>query len=233
MASDQNDDPKPGTRDHLDARISQVARAARMPRGLPTPRPGEPSDDLLLRVVGGTASAEERARVESAGAYTTERLEVLREALAETGHAPGVVERAARYVFVMAKDAFELLRAATEPLELPAAAPVRSGAAAVPARPSFYEFVQPFGDLEAHLKIEHVPRASAPAQVDVQVKLVGAGAGTRVALLRGGATVDSVPVGEGGVATFAGLPVDRYQIVVRRAGQDEPLGKLHLDLLAA
>jgi hypothetical protein len=233
MASDQNDDPKPGTRDRLDGLISSAARAARAPRGLPAPRPGEPSDDLLLRVVSGAASAAEREQVAAAGAYTAERLEVLREALAETGHAPGVVERAARYVFVMARDALELLRAATEPLAVPAAATVRSGAAAGAARPSYYEFVQPFGDLEAHLKIEHVLRASAPASVDVQVKLVGGGAGTRVVLVRAGVTVDSVPLGEGGAATFSGLAVDRYEIVVRKAGQDEPLGKLHLDLLAA
>jgi hypothetical protein len=233
MASDQNDDPKPGARDRLDSLISQAARAARVPRALPSPQPGEPSDDLLLRVASGSASAEERARVEGAGAYATERLEVLREALAETGHAPGVVERAARYVFVMAKDALDLLRAATEPLVVPTAATVRSGAAAGPARTSYYEFAQQLGGVEAHLKIEHVQRAAAPASVDVQVTLVGGGAGTRVTLLCAGRTVDSVPVADGGAATFSGLAAERYEIVVRKAGQEEPLGKLHLDLLAA
>jgi len=232
MASDQNDD-RPGTRDRLDSLLAEAARAARSPRGLPAPRPGEPSDDELLRVADGTAGAEERARVEAAGAYTRERLEILKQALAETGHAAGVVERAARYVFVMAKDALELLRAATEPLSVPAPVAVRSAGGAGASAPCYYEFVQPFGGVEAHLKIEHVTRASAPATIDVQVKLTGGGAGTRVSLLRGGATLDSVPVGEGGAATFSGLARDRYEIVVRRAGEDAPVGKLHLDFLAA
>jgi hypothetical protein len=235
MASDHDDDRPPGARDRLDERLSQAARAARVPHGLPTPRPGEPSDDLLLRVVSGVATAEEQRVVHAGSAYTKERLELLREALAESGHAPapGVVERAARYVFVMAKDALELLRAATEPLVLPGAAPVRSGAAPAEARIAYYEFVQPIGDLEAHLKIEHVSRAAAPAHVDVQVTLAGATAGTRVSLLRAGTVIDSVPVAAGGAATFEGLVGDRYEIVFRKAGQDEPLGKLHLDLIAS
>ncbi len=230
MASDQNDD-RP--RDHLDGLLTAAARAARVPHGLPAPAPGDPSDDELLRVASGTASAEERARVAAAGPYTRERLEIVKDALAETGHAPTVVERAARYVFVMAKDALDLLRAATEPLAVPAPLAVRSAAGAAASRACYYEFVQPFADVEAHLKIEHVTRANSPASIDVQVKLVGGGAGARVSLVRGGDTVDSVPVGEGGAATFSGLAQARYEIIVRRSGQDEPLGKVHLDFLAA
>jgi hypothetical protein len=78
-----------------------------------------------------------------------------------------------------------------------------------------------------------VTRANAAAAVDVQVKLVGGGAGARVSLLRAGHAVDSVPVGDDGTATFAGLAQDRYEIVVRRPGQEQPVGTLHLDFLAA
>jgi hypothetical protein len=240
MASDHDDDLPPGARDRdlVDQRLAQAARAARVPHGLPAPRAGEPSDDLLLRVLAGVATAEEQKVVGAGSAYTRERLELLREALAETGHAaaPGLVERAARYVFVMAKDALELLRAATEPLVLPGAAPVRSGASGAEARIAYYEFVQPIGDLEAHLKIEHVARAAAPAHVDLQVTVTrpgGGGAGTRVSLVRAGTVIDSVPVAAGSAATFEGLVGDRYEIVFRKAGQDEPLGRLHLDLLAS
>ena len=230
MASDDTKDT--GPRDGLDHQLAQAARAARLPRNLPAAQPGEPSDDLLLRVLAGAATPEERRVVDAGSAYTRERMDVLREALAETGHAPGVSERIARYVFVMAKDALDLLRAATEPLAVPAPLAVRSGAAAAAAG-SFYEFVQPFDGGEAHLKVEHVPRASSPAAIDVQVKLTGAAAGTRVSLLRAGQPVDSVPVGADGVATFSGLGQDRYQIVVRKAGQEQPVSQLHLDFLPA
>ncbi len=230
MASDQ---PPHDRRDPLDEQIARAARATRRP--VPAPGPNEPSDDELLRVVDGSASGDERARVEAAAqqsGYTRDRLHILKESLAETGLATGALERAARYVFVMAKDALELLRSATEPLVMPAPVAVRSGPAAQPtAGACYYEFVQPFGAVEAHLKIEHVTRANAPASIDVQVKLVGGGAGTRVSLLRAGQTVDSVPVGDGAAATFSGLAKDRYEIVVRRAGQDQPVGQVHLDFV--
>jgi hypothetical protein len=140
----------------------------------------------------------------------------------------------------MAKDALELLRSATEPVAMPAAIAVRSGAAGgAVQRPSacYYEFVQPFQDVEAHLKIEHVTRADASASIDVQIRLVGsARGGARVTLLRSGPSavvLDSVPVGDDGAATFSGLTQDRYELVVRKAGQDTPVGKVHLDFLKA
>jgi hypothetical protein len=224
-------------RDALDRALSKVVRSARRPRGVPAPGRDEPSDDELLRVIEGSASAEERARVQAAGAFTQERLAVLREALAETGHAPTALQRAARYVFVLAKDALDLLRAATEPVAVPAAATVRSGPQTAQERGGgkacYYEFVQPFQDVEAHLKIEHVTRANANATIDVQIRLVGGGKGARVSLVSAGQTLDSMPVDENGAATFSGLGQAQYEIEVRRAGKAEPIGKLHLDFLRA
>jgi hypothetical protein len=227
MASD--DTPENAKRDRLDALLTRAARAAKRPRGVPAPGRDEPSDDELLRVVEGTATPAERQRVESAArasAFTRDRLEILRESLAETGLGPSPLTRAARYVFVMGREALELLRAATEPVALPQAVAVR-GTSSEPVR-SYYEFVQPLPDpgVEAHLKIEHVTRSAGPASIDVQVKLVG-GAGARVSLLKAGTAIDSMPVDADGAATFTGLGRDRYEIVVTRAGQEQ--GRVSLE----
>jgi hypothetical protein len=225
--------PTKNDRDALDRKLGRAVRTVRRPRGVPAPGQGEPSDDELLRVVEGVADAAERARVaaaEKTSAYTRDRLAVLREAMAETGFAPSAAVRAARYVFVLAKDAMELLRAATEPVALPAMAAVRSGTS-TGVRAGTYEFVQPFDGVEAHLLIEHVTRADKSASIDVQLRLRGGGRGARVSLWRGGEMLDSVPVDEGDAAVFSGLGQSRYQIEVRRAGQDEALGKVELDFL--
>lgn len=221
-------------RDALDQAIGDALRRARSPRGVPGPQAGDPPDEELLRVVDGSATADERRRVDEAAersAWTRDRLAILRDALAESGHGPGALGRAARYVFVMAQDALELLRGSTAPVHAPGLAwATRGGATA--GQQCFFEFTQPFKDLDAHLKIEHVTRANAAPSIDVQIKLVAEGApaaGARVTLMRDGRTVDSVPVESNGAATFAGLGQDRYEIEVRRAGKT--VGRVHLDFL--
>ncbi len=234
-----SNDASRGPRDKLDRLIAGNVRAARQPRGLPTPQRGEPSDDELLRYVEGTSPGDEKARVAAAmkqSPFTRDRVELLRESLAEAGLAPSAVTRAARYVFVMAKDALELLRGTTAPLMggTPALATRHGGdvAAAPRAGQCWFEFTQPFDDLDAHLKIEHVTRANAAPSIDVQIKLIAAGTpakDARVTLLRAGRTIDSVPVEENGAATFSGLEQDRYELDVRRAGKS--VGKVHLDFV--
>lgn len=231
------------SRDRLDQLIGKGLRAAHHPRNIPSPSRSEPLDDELLRYLDGSASAEERGRVDlamQASPFTRDRIEILREALAEAGHGPSAVTRAARYVFVVAKDAFELLRGSTAPLGMPAlAAATRGGDAAAAPRSGtgqcYFEFTQPFEDVDAHLKIEHVTRSKPKAgpSIDVQIKLIAASGqpakDARVTLLRAGRTIDSVPVEENGAATFAGLEQDRYELDVRRNGKS--VGKVHLDFV--
>jgi hypothetical protein len=231
-------------RDPLDKGITRTLRKARRPRSLPQPGSREPSDDELLRFVEGLAGADERSLVEEAqgrSAYTRERIETLREALAESGEGPTLVERAARYVFVMARDAFELLRGSTAPLVLtPAATRTRSGShpvspgadSAAAPRPCYFEFTQPFHDLDAHLKIEHVSRARSAPTIDVQIRLVAQGVpatDARVTLVRHGKTLDSIKVERDGAATFSGLEQDRYELDVSRGGK--VVGRVHLDFI--
>jgi hypothetical protein len=210
------------SRDDLDRLLARATRAARRPQGLPAD--GGASDEDILRVVDGTASKEERTRVE-ADAAALAKVETLRSALAETGHAPTVFDRVARYVFVFADEALTLLRSASEPVALPAAVAVRGSAQ---ARDAFYEFLHPLTEGGASLKIEHVVRGKAPS-IDVAVSLPGL-PGARVSLWRGGEAVDSVPVDAQGGVIFAGLSRDRYELVFSRAGAD--LGRISLDFIA-
>jgi hypothetical protein len=236
MASAKDDE-----RDALDRTLAQAAqtlRSARRPEPLPRPTADEPSDDELLRVIDGVASLDERARVDAAAkrsAFTRDRLADLGAALAETGHAPSPLTRAARYVFVLGQGALELLRSATEPVAFAAPARLRSsgGATSPPsgAKACYYEFVQPLADVEARLKIEHVTKADASASIDVQLRLVGPSRGARVSLTSEGKTLDSLPVDDAGVATFSGLGQARYELEVRRAGASEAVGKVRLDFL--
>lgn len=207
-------------RDELDRLIARYAKAARSPEGVPAPGATEPSDDDLLRVIEGSASAEERARVAAGGPFTRERLEILKEALAEAGHTSGA-ERAARYVFAVARDAMQLLRSATEPVAAPVLAghAVRGSAAAASATgDAYFEFDHDFDDVHAVLRVEHVPRDRGC--IDLQVRVERANAPqTRVTILRGGQTIDSTPVDDRGLATFAGLEAVRYRLELRRAGR--------------
>jgi ribosomal protein S28E/S33 len=244
-------------RDELDGAIARYVRAARHPVDLPSPGPGEPSDDELLRVVEGGATPEERARVDEAArrsAWTRDRLELLREALAETGHVTPM-ERAARYVFAVARSALEFLRGATEPVAQPAVAvALRKGASE--AQPDtgisqpYFELLHDFDDpdqpartraLQATIHIEHSGRAGAP--IDLQIRLQerdqtralsraisGPATNARVSLLRGSATVESTPVDERGAVTFTGLEAARYRLEVRRNGR--VTGSIILDFVS-
>jgi hypothetical protein len=225
-------------RDELDGAIARYVKGARRPVDLPSPGPAEPSDDEILRVVEGGASPDERARVEEAmkrSAWTRDRLELLREALAETGHVTPM-ERAARYVFAVAKSALEFLRGATEPVAQPAiATALRKGAPE--AQPDtgisqpYFELLHDFDDLEATIHIEHSGRAGAP--IDLQIRLAdgrGPAANARVTLLRGSTTVENTPVDERGSVTFTGLEAARYRLEVRRNGR--ATGSVILDFVS-
>jgi hypothetical protein len=213
-------DQAPKERDQLDRLIARHVRAARRPDGVPVPGSAEPGDEELLRVIEGSASAEERVQVAEAAArsaWTRDRLEILKESLAETGHT-SAVERAARYVFAVARDAMQLLRGATEPVAAPAAAhTLRKGGSAdtSSAGDAYFEFDHDFDDVHAVLRVEHVPRDTG--SIDLQIRVDTAQ--TRVTLLRGAHTVDSTPVDDRGIATFTGLDAVRYRLEVRRSGR--------------
>lgn len=217
-------------RDELDRKIAGSLR-----RAVPDPGVAEPTDEEILRYVDGVATPDQRARVDQSiarSAYTRDRVEILRESLAAAGHGPTIAERVARYVFVMAKASFELLRGSTAPVFASTAGAATRGSAAA-ARPCYFEFTQPFQDVDAHLKIEHVSRANEQTpSIDVQIKLIAGGhpaTDARVTLLRGGKSVDSQSVEANGAATFSGLAQDRYELDVRRGGKI--VGKVHLDFL--
>ncbi len=221
-------DQDPKNRDELDQLIARYARQARHPEGVPEPTAAEPSDDDLLRVVEGSAPAEERARVaEAAGrsAWTRDRLEILQESLAESGHT-GAVERAARYVFAVARDAMQLLRSASEPVAAPATAHAVRGTATATAGDAYFEFDHDFDDVHAVLRVEHVLREAGC--IDLQIRVDSPAA--RVTLLRGAQTVDSTPVDDRGIATFTGLDAVRYRLEVRRLGR--LAGYVILDFIA-
>jgi hypothetical protein len=226
-------------RDELDRAIQRVLRQARTPRGVPIPGRGEPGDDELLRYVEGLLLPAERRHVEEAlknSPYSQSVVETLRTALAETGQGPGLTERAARYVFAMGQGALEFLRGATDPLQAPSVAWATRSAGAAPSTTtdSFYEFVHPFGPVQAHVKIEHV--ASSRLDVQLSLHLSGDDQGktkpvtdARITLIRGGHIIDSMPVEESGSATLASLEPACYELEIRRAGK--LLGTLKLDFL--
>lgn len=230
--------PTQKDRDRIDELITQAARAARKPVDVPAPSASEPSDDELLRAIEGSASREERERVHEAAArstFTRDRLHILKEALAESGET-GPVERAARYVFMVAKETLELLRGATDPVAAPAWSHAVRGAAAASVddtiQDAFFEFLHPLApDFDARIRVEHVVRGGT--SLDLQVHLIGkhgaAVAGARVTLSRGDQTVESTPVDEHGKVTFTSIEPARYRVEVRRAGAS--VGTVILDFV--
>lgn len=229
--------PTSNDRDRLDELIAKAAQAARRPVDVPAPSASEPSDDELLRVVEGSASREERERVDEAAArsaFTRDRLDILKEALADSGHT-GPVERAARYVFVVAKETIDFLRGATEPVAAPAWSHAVRGAApsvddTIPD--AFFELLHPLSDdVDARIRVEHVTRGGM--SLDLQVQLLGKNgaqvAGARVTLARGSQTVESTPVDDHGKVTFTSLDAARYRVEVRRAGAT--IGTVILDFV--
>jgi hypothetical protein len=184
-------------------------------------------------VEGLLSPSEHKHMVERLKAYpySQSRVDVLQAALAETGEGPSAVQRAARYVFAVGKEALEFLRGATEPLQVPSVAwATRSarGPAAAPAE-SFFEFRHAFGMILAHIKVEHV----APSRLDLQLSLEEKAkpvADARVTVTRDGQVVDSLPVEESGSATLSSLEPARYELEIRRGGA--VAGTLLLDFLS-
>jgi len=209
-------------RDAADALIAKAARS--IP---PAPRRDDPADDVLLRVVDGTATLEERAEVAAAGPYTRARLGIVRESLSETGQAVPAVVRAARYVFVVAQSAIDFLRGPALPIPAVAAAAVRGEAAKEPE--PIIELRHAFDDMDTRIKVEHVVRGGAPT-IDLQMKSLGPPKmGARFAILRSGKTVDNVPIEADGTATVTALVPDRYTVEMRYAGA--VVGAVELDFL--
>jgi hypothetical protein len=224
---------EPEARDEVDQQITRSLRAARRAsaRAVPTASSSDPADDLLLRVIDGTASADDRKRVEEGGPFTRDRLEILREALKETS--PSLLQSATRYVFAVARDTMTFLRGATAPLAAPQLAWATRGSAS--SAESFLEFKQDFADLEAQVRVEHVVRPKADPTLDVQVRLVASSgapaSSSRVTIRRAGRTIDSIPTESDGSATFTGLQPDRYELELRSTGQ--VIGVMLLDFLPA
>jgi hypothetical protein len=222
-------------RDALDTLLGRAARKAKASRLFPAlpSRGDEPSDDEILRVIDGSCSSEERRRVESAGPWTQARVEILRDALTESGEAVPTVVKAARYVMTIARESLEFLRGATSPLPAPAHVQLRSQSQSQGQTPqSFLEFRHSFASIDAEIRIEHVSQSSQTSTIDLQVKLVNSGnpvSNGRVAVLRKGRVVDSVPLESDGSATFTGLPPERYQVELRARG--EVAGTLDIEFL--
>jgi hypothetical protein len=209
--------------DKLDHALQVLAKQARRPfERLPVRGPTDVPDDLILRVVEGLASAEERSRVSAAGPYTQARLADLQAGLAEAGALPSPLVRAARFVFLRAQDALEVVRSSVAPLPMPAAHAVRGTAPS--GGPAMFEFDERVAELPVRLRVERVGDA-----IDVQLRLP-AGESARVTLSRQGDVVDSAPVGKDGVATFRGLGDAAYALEIRRAGADAPRGTIELDI---
>jgi hypothetical protein len=215
-------DTKTSEQDALDRALARLTRTARQPFELPEPD-ARVSDDMLLRVMEGVASPEEKARVAAAGKGIQERLADLTAGLAEASALPGPVSRAARYVLLRAKDALEVVRSAVSPLPGQAAPAVR-GAVAQPARPTLLEFDDTIAELPARLRLEHAGEA-----VDLQLS-VPAGHPARVTLSAQGQVVESMQVSKDGVATFRGLGDQLYELEVRRAGEGGRAGAIQLDI---
>ena len=214
-----HDNPK--ERDGTDALIAKAVR--RIP---PAPSAHDVTDDLLLKVVDGTATMDERRQVAEAGPYSRARLDVLQQALAETGQGVPSVVRAARYVFMVAQSAIDFLRGPTVPMPAAAAVAVRGAEQAVEP---IIEIRHTFQDVDTRIKVEHVVRSGAPT-IDLQMKSLGAPKdGTRIAVLRSGKTVDNVPLEPDGTATVTALIPDRYTLEMRYAGQ--LVGSVELDFL--
>jgi hypothetical protein len=228
-------DKFPPDRDDLDALLARGAKEARRPRGVPAPAV-EASDDALLRVLEGTASAEERAEVAAGGAFTRDRLDILREAVLETGHAPPLTTRAARYVLGVGKDALSFLRGDTSPVGASAPVAVRSGVGA-PQAETFLELHHRFPGppIEDAVPFDvQVRLERTRSGVDLQVRVLGKhavpAAGTRVAVMRNLRIVDSTSVDASGNATFTGLAPARYSVEIRVPWQEAE--RLDLELLS-
>lgn len=220
-----NSNDKPNSGDQLDKLLASLTKSARRPFGLAgEPRHPEASDDVLLRVIEGTASTAERAQVAQASASMQALVADLTAGLADAGALPPVLTRAARYVFLKVNDALEVVRSAVTPLPMPAALAVRGQAAK--AGQMLHEFEDTIAELPIRLRVERTGAA-----IDVQLRLP-IGEAARVTLSQGGDVVDSLPVGKDGVATFRGLGDRRYAVEIRR-GINGPQGAIELDIRAA
>jgi hypothetical protein len=226
-------------RDAVDEVLARGLRSVPLARPLPRPRDDEPTDhDLLLLLDGGldpARQAEVEARLRCCP-FSADRLDVLREALHEEQRArlspdeqPASPSRLARLVFAVAKDTLRFLRGTDLPVALgPALATTRSANVVAPADEDYYyRFTRCFGEWDAVIQIESVPRAG----MELRIEISRAGQpldDARAALRRDGKLLESVRL-RGGIAGFAGLRPDHYEVAVTRNGTE--IGQLTLEFL--
>ncbi len=219
-------------RDAVDVQVAQKLRALRLARPVPAPGPDEPTDEELLRYIDGAVKGSERERLEeriAASPYASARVGVVVEALRDSGFPvpkrESAAAKAARYVFRYAQGALTFLRGSDMPEALAPALQVRGAATAQDE--SFYEFTHQFDAVAARLQIERVEGRGFELQLTLSERDQPV-EGARVTLRQAGRTVDSAST-EGGRCSFAGLTPARYQIDVRRGGDE--VGTLHVDVL--
>lgn len=222
-------------RDHLDVALASAAsRAQRLP-SLPWPGEAEPEDEALLRYLDRAVSGPEREALRQRlhqSAFCRERLETLREALAEWDAAPeGVTapERSLRISFLWARDGLRFLFGSLTPRSLVAVpVPTRGSVPDGAEELAFFDFAHRFGDVDVEIQVERVPGDRFDLQLQFRGERARLGQ-LRVSLSdRQGALLDSQPV-EGGVARFSALLPASHRIAITAAKQE--LGHLVLDVL--
>lgn len=228
------------SRDELDliiARQVRVQRPLALTHPLPAAGDDEPSDDELLLAVEGRLPPIEAAALERRlgdHPFSRDRLEILREALAEVACAtestaspapdeatttPEQQTPLARFVFALRRGSeqmIDFIRGSEEPMALESVALATRGGSS-PAE-ALYKFARTFDDCEALIQVERVPGRG----VDLRLELSTAGepiTDGRASLRRHGRLVESVRIRRGH-ADFCDLePASSYEMEIKREGQ--------------
>lgn len=227
------------SRDELDliiARQVRVQRPLALTHPLPAAGDDEPSDDELLLAVEGRLPPTEAATLEHRlddHPFSRDRLEILREALAEVAQESSacplpddaVVPVAesptplARFVFALrrgSEQVIDFIRGSEEPIALESVALATRGGS-IPAE-ALYKFARSFDDCDALIQVERVPGRG----VDLRLELSTAGqpiTDGRASLRRHGRLVESVRIRRGH-ADFCDLePASSYEMEIKREGQ--------------
>jgi hypothetical protein len=227
-------------RDQLDADVRLAVTLTGGLADVPGPRPGDPDDETLLRLVDGNLPRDERRRLErlvDASPHARDRLLALREALAEAGERVparpdldplAAAGRVARIAFGWAEERLSFLWGTLEPRQLVAApVPTRGQATRPTEETAFFDFSHRFEGVDVVIQVERLPSD----RLDVQLLFESADVDLsrlRVTLSDDhGGLLDSQPV-EQGRTRFASLAPRGHQLRISAAQQE--LGRVLLDV---
>ncbi|MFH1132510.1 MAG: hypothetical protein V1754_14330 [Pseudomonadota bacterium] len=220
-------------RDDLDHLLSKYL--CRKPVRIPETAPDEPSDQTLLLYLEDKLEEAEKQQLTAQlekHPYSQNRLEILKEALAETKIEDSPVPNSAVFanlVFSLSKGASQLLsfvRGTDFPIHLGAILDPVRGTTYTPTN-SLHKFARNFGQWEAKIQVEHIPDHGLELRIELSQNSIHI-PDARASLHCKGEIVESLKL-RGGVAVFSDLLPAQYKLQIHQ--KEIPIGLIDIDVL--